>query len=112
VLRRTVFEEVGGLDEGIAVAFNDVDLCLRIRPAGYRIIWTPFAELIHHESASRGQEDNPEKIARFNREVRFMLERWGAALDDDPHYNPNLSKRSGCFALALPEPPAARRRAA
>jgi GT2 family glycosyltransferase len=112
VLRRSVFEEVGGLDEGIAVAFNDVDLCLRIRAAGYRIIWTPFAELIHHESASRGQEDNPEKIARFNREVRFMLERWGATLDDDPHYNPNLAKTSGCFALALPEPPTARRRAA
>lgn len=112
VLRRTVFEEMGGLDEGIAVAFNDVDLCLRIRAAGYRIIWTPFAELIHHESASRGQEDNPEKIARFNREVRFMLERWGASLDHDPHSNPNLSKQSGCFELAVPAPPAARRRAA
>ncbi|MFM8734327.1 MAG: glycosyltransferase family 2 protein [Pirellulales bacterium] len=99
VMRREVFEQVGGLDERIAVAFNDVDLCLRIRSAGYRIIWTPFAELIHHESASRGYEDTPEKLARFHREVRFMQERWGATLDHDPYYSPNLSKRSGDYVI-------------
>jgi len=101
VVRREVYEQVGGLDEDIAVAFNDVDLCLRIRAAGYRNIWTPFAELIHHESASRGYEDNPEKLARFQREIRFMQDRWGDVLDTDPYYNPNLSMRSGDFTLAL-----------
>ena len=112
MVRRDVFDEVGGLDEQIAVAFNDVDLCLRIRAAGYRNIWTPFAELIHHESASRGYEDNPEKIARFQREVRFMQDRWGAVLDNDPYYNPNLSMRAGDFTLTLSGPSMARGRAA
>jgi GT2 family glycosyltransferase len=100
VLRRDVFEAVGGLDEQLAVAFNDVDLCLRIRAAGYRNIWTPFAELLHHESASRGYEDNPEKLARLEREKRFMQERWGATLDTDPYYNPNLSTLAGDYTLA------------
>lgn len=99
VVRREVFDEIGGLDEQLAVAFNDVDLCLRIRAAGYRIVWTPFAELIHHESASRGNEDNPEKLARFQREIRFMQDRWGATLETDPYYNPNLSMRSGNYTL-------------
>ncbi|MFM8952359.1 MAG: glycosyltransferase family 2 protein [Planctomycetaceae bacterium] len=112
MVRRDVFDEVSGLDENIAVAFNDVDLCLRIRAAGYRIVWTPFAELIHHESASRGYEDTPEKLARFQREVRFMLDRWGAVLNGDPYYNPNLSLRAGDFALESPPPHAACRRAA
>lgn len=99
MVRRKVFEEVGGLDEQIAVAFNDIDFCLRLRAAGYRNIWTPFAELIHHESASRGAEDSPEKIARFNREVEFMHGRWGDVLASDPHYNPNLSMRAGDFSI-------------
>ena len=99
MVRRTVYQEVGGLDEQIAVAFNDVDFCLRLRAAGYRNIWTPFAELIHHESASRGYEDNPEKIARFQREIRFMQDRWGARLTKDPHYNPNCSLRAGDYSL-------------
>jgi GT2 family glycosyltransferase len=110
-VRRQVYDEVGGLDEDIAVAFNDVDLCLRIRAAGYRNIWTPFAELIHHESASRGYEDNPEKLARFRREIRFMQDRWGAALDNDPHYNPNLSMDAGDYKLASLRPSSALRRA-
>jgi glycosyltransferase involved in cell wall biosynthesis len=112
VVRRDVYDEVGGLDEKIAVAFNDVDLCLRIRAAGYRNIWTPFAELIHHESASRGYEDNPEKLARFQREIRFMQDRWGDVLDTDPYYNPNLSMRSGDYKLALPKHSKSFRRAA
>ncbi len=99
MVRRAVFQEVGGLDEQIAVAFNDIDFCLRLRAAGYRNIWTPFAELIHHESASRGLEDNPEKIARFQREVRFMEARWGDTLACDPHYNPNLSMQAGDYSL-------------
>lgn len=99
MIRRKVYQQVGGLDEQIAVAFNDIDFCLRLRAAGYRNIWTPFAELIHHESASRGYEDNPEKIARFQREIRFMQSRWGTTLASDPHYNPNLSLRSGDYSI-------------
>ncbi len=91
LVRRSVYEEVGGLDERLRVAFNDVDLCLRIREKGYRNVWTPFAELYHHESASRGLEDNPVKQARFMSEVAFMQERWSQALRHDPAYNPNLS---------------------
>jgi glycosyltransferase involved in cell wall biosynthesis len=112
MVRRDIFDEVGGLEEQIAVAFNDVDLCLRIRAAGYRIIWTPFAELIHHESASRGYEDNPEKLARFQQEVSFMQDRWGSVLDSDPYYNPNLSMRAGDFTLESSGPSIARSRAA
>ena len=111
-VRRDVFEEVGGLDEQLAVAFNDVDLCLRIRAAGYRNIWTPFAELIHHESASRGYEDNPEKRARFQREIHFMQNRWGDVLQTDPYYNPNLSMRLGDYTLAPPKHSKSFRRAA
>ena len=99
MIRRKVYQQVGGLDEQIAVAFNDIDFCLRLRAAGYRNIWTPFAELIHHESASRGYEDNPEKIARFQREIRFMQSRWGTTLASDPHYNPNLALRSGDYSI-------------
>lgn len=100
VVRRRVFDQVGGLDEQLAVAFNDVDFCLRLRSAGYRNVWTPYAELVHHESASRGVEDNPVKLARFQGEVRFMQERWGAVLHHDPYYSPHLSTRSADFAIA------------
>jgi len=92
MVRRKVFDEVGGLDEQIAVAYNDIDFCLRLRAAGYRNIWTPFAELIHHESASRGYERGQEKIERFRRETDFMQTRWGKTLEQDPFHNPNLSK--------------------
>jgi len=101
-VRRTVYDEVGGLDERLVVAFNDVDFCLRLRQAGYRNIWTPYAELVHHESATRGPEDNPEKIARFQREIGFMQARWGAALECDPYYNVNLSMRAGDYTVAWP----------
>lgn len=92
LVRKSAFEQVGGLNETeLAVAFNDVDFCLRLREAGYRNVWTPYAELYHHESASRGYEDSPEKQARFSREVRYMLVRWGPLLPQDPAYNPNLT---------------------
>ena len=68
VIKRSIFDEVGGLNESLKVAFNDIDFCLRVRAAGYRNIWTPFAELYHHESATRGHEDSPEKMARFQSE--------------------------------------------
>jgi hypothetical protein len=89
-LRRSVFDEVGGLDEAYAVAFGDVDLCLRIARAGYRIICTPFAELYHHESVSRGAEDTPEKRARFTAELELLRQRWGPELAVDRFTSPQL----------------------
>lgn len=102
LIRREVYKQVGGLDERLKVAFNDVDFCLRVREAGYTNLWTPCAELYHHESASRGYEDTPEKKRRFEGEVQFMLERWGKALNEDPAYNPNLSLTGTPFDLAFP----------
>ncbi len=100
VMRRDVFLEVGGFDERWAVALNDVDLCLRIRARGYRIIWTPFAELYHHGGASRGAEsiDNP----RLQKEIAMLKERWGHILYTDPAHNPNLSLQQPWDALAFP----------
>lgn len=104
VVRRAVYAQVGGLNESdLAIAFNDVDFCLKVRAAGFRNVWTPFAELYHHESASRGLEDTPEKQARFNREIAYMRRTWGALLDQDPAYNPNLSLEiGGKMGLAWP----------
>lgn len=102
VVRRSVFELVGGLDEGLAVAFNDVDFCLRVRNAGYRNVWTPYAEMNHHESASRGQEDSAEKTARFAGEVKLIKARWGQSLLADPAYNPNLTLQFDNFSYAWP----------
>lgn len=101
-VRASVFHEVGGLDERLAVAFNDIDFCIRVREAGYRNIWTPFAELYHHESASRGYEDTPEKAARFRTEEDFMKARWGELLQRDPYYNPNLALDASPYSLAFP----------
>lgn len=99
-MRAAVFAEVGGFDAAsLAVAFNDVDLCLRARAAGYRIVWTPYARLVHHESKSRGAEDTLEKRARFQSEIRVMQDRWGAQLRADPYYNPNLSRTAAHFRL-------------
>ena len=99
-LRKTIFEEVQGFDEAFAVAFNDVDLCLRIRERGYKIIWTPFAELCHHEGASRGRDtvENP----RFQRESALLRKRWEEALLYDPAYNPNLTLNREDFSFAFP----------
>ncbi|MDK1020496.1 MAG: glycosyltransferase [Candidatus Hydrogenedentes bacterium] len=104
VMRAEVFREVGGLDaDNLPVAFNDIDLCIRIRERGYSIVWTPFAELYHHESASRGSDAAPNASVRFAREVQYMRRRWDAVLEDDPFYNPNLSlsPEDGSFALAV-----------
>ncbi len=99
-MRADVFAEVGGFDaQALKVAFNDVDLCLKIRRAGYRIVWTPFAKLIHHESKSRGAEDTPEKQKRFEGEVLTMLDRWGPELRADPYYNINLSRNSAHYRV-------------
>ncbi|MCX9058737.1 glycosyltransferase, partial [Citrobacter portucalensis] len=91
LVRKNVYQEVGGLEPKLQIAFNDIDFCLKVLEAGYRNLWTPFAEMIHHESVSRGHEDNPEKIARFNSEANYMIEKWGELLVNDPCYNPNLT---------------------
>lgn len=102
LIRKEVFDEVGGLDEGLRVAFNDIDFCLRVRAAGYRNVWTPHAELYHHESASRGAEDTPAKQQRFRQEVDFMYARWGDSLQGDPAYSPNLTLTGYPFEMAFP----------
>lgn len=101
LLRKSLFEEVGGLDEeNLAVAFNDVDLCLKVREAGYRNLWTPYAELYHHESVSRGADNTMAKRKRAQREAEYMRRRWGDLLDNDPAYNPNLTLVHEDFSLA------------
>ncbi|MBU3574774.1 glycosyltransferase family 2 protein [Polynucleobacter sp. UK-Mo-2m-Kol15] len=100
VIRASIFKEVGGLDENLQIAFNDIDFCLRVREMGYRNVWTPFAELYHHESATRGHEDTPEKKVRFDSEVSYMKNRWGNSLSEDPYYSPNLTLESENFAVA------------
>jgi GT2 family glycosyltransferase len=102
LVKREVYLKLGGLDENLAVTFNDVDFCLRLREAGYRIVWTPYAELIHHESASRGFDNSAPKQVRFLAEVDYMKSKWGDILQRDPFYNPNLSLDENLFTLAFP----------
>ncbi|MGZ8946880.1 MAG: glycosyltransferase family 2 protein, partial [Methylococcaceae bacterium] len=100
IVRKAIFEQVGGLEEeGLRVAFNDVDFCLKVREAGYRNLWTPYAELYHHESKSRGAEDTPEKIERFNKEIDFIKNKWGTILQNDPYYSRNLTLNREDFSL-------------
>lgn len=101
VIRAGIYREVGGLDEKLEVAFNDVDFCLRVQKAGYRNVWTPYAELYHHESATRGYEDTPEKKARFAREIAYVKARWGDQLLNDCCYSPNLTLDTEDFAIAM-----------
>ncbi|MCP5082694.1 MAG: glycosyltransferase family 2 protein [Alphaproteobacteria bacterium] len=92
VVRKSVYEEAGGLDEeNLGVAFNDVDFCLTVRKLGYRNVWTPYAELYHKESHSRGLEDTPEKQERYRKERAHMKAKWGEKLLSDPYYSPNLT---------------------
>jgi GT2 family glycosyltransferase len=100
LVRRDVFEEVGGFDERLAIAFNDVDLCLRLREAGWRIVWTPNAVLYHRESTSIGRHNADERAEEWTVETELMQRRWGKELLADPYYNPNLS----LDALLLWEP--------
>lgn len=102
LMRTEVFEEIGGFEEELSHAFNDVDLCLRIRNKGYLIVYTPFAQLYHHESISRGYENTPEKRQRFNRERRYCEERWFDVLEaGDPYYNPNLTLVQEDFSVRI-----------
>lgn len=100
MVKRKAFEEVDGLSEELQVAFNDIDFCMKLRRAGYLIVYNPYAELYHYESKSRGLEDTPEKVARFNREIAAFERRWPDILKNgDPFYNPNLTLKSQDFSL-------------
>ena len=99
MIRRSVYDEVGGLNEELAIAFNDVDFCLRVQQAGYRNVYLPHVELYHHESKSRGAENTPEKMERFLREQRYMRERWMTDREPDPYYNRNLTLQTENFAI-------------
>lgn len=102
MMRRSLFEELGGLDESFAVSLNDVDLCIRAWKAGYLNVFTPFAELYHYESVSRGLDDQGEKAQRYNRESEAFRARWKELLDKgDPYYNPNFSLDRSDFALRI-----------
>ena len=100
MMRADVFREAGGFTEELAVAFNDIDLCLKAGSLGYRIVYDPYAELYHDESKSRGAEDTMAKVKRFNREIDCMKERWAEILEKgDPNYNPNLSLKKWNYSL-------------
>jgi GT2 family glycosyltransferase len=103
VMRRQVFEELRGFDEvNLAISFNDIDICLRLRERGLQIIWTPYANLRHHESASRGHDEARARQAQFIREATWMQERWGREIWRDPFYNPNLTLTPPGYTLAFP----------
>lgn len=103
VVRKDLYDAVGGLNEQqLKVAFNDVDFCLRLGELGLRNVWTPYADLFHHESATRGSDLSPEKQARFASEVDYMLRRWGRVLQNDPAYSPNLTLLNEQFELSWP----------
>lgn len=92
MVKRGVYEQVGGFEEQLAVAFNDVDFCLKVRALGLLVVYQPRVEAYHYESKSRGSEDSPEKVARFQREIEYMRNHWiGILKNGDPYYNPNFS---------------------
>ena len=100
LVKKSVFEKVGGLTEQLTVAYNDVDLCLKIGESGYRIVYTPYAMAYHYESKSRGLENTPAKKARLEKESAYMWEHWGEILEKgDPLYNPNFSKKKMDYTL-------------
>lgn len=100
MVKRKVFEQVHGFEEELAVAFNDVDFCLRVRELGYLVVYNPYVELYHYESKSRGTEDSKEKVRRFQSEIEFMRCRWEVLLKKgDPYYNKNLSLSKWNYSL-------------
>lgn len=102
LVKKSLFEEVGGLEESFAISLNDVDFCLKLREKGYLNVFTPFAELYHFESISRGLDDNGEKAQRYNRESEQFRAKWKNALEaGDPYYNPNFSLDRSDFALKI-----------
>jgi GT2 family glycosyltransferase len=101
-VRKKLYEEVGGLEEEhLKVAFNDVDFCLKLLEKGYRNLWTPYVELYHHESISRGSDESEEKRERFMSEVTYMKNKWKSKLEVDGLYNRNLTNKHENFGLNL-----------
>ena len=102
MVKKQIFDEVGGLEEELTVAYNDIDLCLKMGAAGYRIVYTPYAVATHYESKSRGYENTPEKQARLKKESDYMLEKWADIFEyGDPYYNPNFSKKRMDYTIEL-----------
>lgn len=102
MMSKMLFDEIGGFDEQLKVAFNDIDLCMEIRKRGKLIVYTPYAELFHHESKSRGLENTKEKVQRFNREVEYFAQKWKNELNaGDPYYNTNLTLEKHDFSLKI-----------
>lgn len=99
IVEREIFDKVGGLNESLAVAFNDVDFCLRVRELGYSNLYCAEAELYHHESVSRGLDVTPEKAARFNAELSYLQDTWASVIKSDPAYSPNLTLRRENFSF-------------
>lgn len=103
IVRKSIYRDIAGLNEqDLSMAFNDIDFCIRVREAGYRNVWTPYAELYHHESATRSDKSNPAGQARFEEEVQYMHRRWGTLLQSDPLYSPNLTLNDENCGLAWP----------
>ena len=102
MVKKSVFEEVGGFEEELKVAFNDIDFCLKIREKGHLIVYDPYVELYHYESKTRGAEDTTEKIRRFQSEIEYMRSHWSSILKNgDPAYNPHLSLKKWDYSLRV-----------
>lgn len=101
LVKTGIYRKVNGLDEDLKVAFNDVDFCIKVRELGYRNIFTPYAEMYHHESVSRGYEDTPEKQKRFQSEIKKMQQKWGELLANDPYYSPSFDLMAEPYHLVL-----------
>ena len=102
MVKKSLYQEVGGLDEDFAVSLNDVDLCLKLREKGLLNVFTPFAELFHYESVSRGLDDTGEKAERYDRESERFRRKWKKELEKgDPYYNPNFSLSRSDFSLKV-----------
>jgi GT2 family glycosyltransferase len=100
LVKKSLFDAVGGLEEGFAISLNDVDFCLKLRKRNLLNVFTPFAELYHHESVSRGLDDNGEKAERYNRESAVFRDKWKEELEKgDPYYNPNFSLDRSDYSL-------------
>jgi len=104
LVKKSLYEQVEGLEEAFEISLNDVDFCLKLREKGLLVVWTPFAQLYHHESISRGLDDQGEKAERYNRESAMFREKWAAVLEQgDPYYNPNFTLDRSDFALRDPK---------
>ena len=102
LVKKSLYERVGGLDESFEISLNDVDFCLKLRKAGYLNVFTPFAELYHFESISRGLDDQGEKAKRYNEESERFRNKWKAELEaGDPYFNPNFSLDKSDFSLRV-----------